>query len=48
MQFTKTCGCIVHYRPIDPSTGATVEPQVEVITQYCEGHRPRPADEGSG
>lgn len=48
MEETKTCGCIVDYRPIDPAIGATIEPRVEIVIEYCEAHRPRPADQGSG
>jgi hypothetical protein len=47
MAFIKICGCVVDYRPIQPPTGATVEPTVEVVTKYCDVHQPKPASEGA-
>jgi len=45
MQQTLTCGCILWTADVDPTRGATIA--VETYTIPCEGHRIRPADQGS-
>ena len=40
MEFMKTCGCIISFRPVAGYEDSTAAPMEEVVVRHCKIHTP--------